>query len=394
MKPFRHVQAVCRELEKENLPGYSLRIMTGEETALEIYQGVHDIETGTPLNETHLFRQASLSKIPLYTTMMILWEQGAFDLQDPISRFFPEWKESNVLDNTAGKPVLRPAKREIRVEDILTMRCGLPYCNMPDPESKDPIYRGMSVCLKPLFDRGHFTLREQIAAVSEAPLAADPGERWIYGFSSELAAGVVEAVTGMEVTDAMKKLLFAPLGITDIDSVYHGDAQQRMVGLYSWDSEGKLIPTFFPMDDKFLPGEEHDAGWRRLYGNVRDYSKISQMLALDGQLGGVRILKENTVKEMRKNRLTPSQMGDFEDPLQMGYGYGYGVRTFQSREKAGFPGGKEAFGWTGAFGTFCESDPQHRASIVFMHNTIPNKEAQTHLRIKQAFYEDLSEQEE
>lgn len=386
MSDFRAVDELLQSFVDGGLPGCSLHIAKDGENLYEGYFGYSDVEKKIPVTSESLFRQASMSKLPLYTTLMILYEQGKFLLSDPIYDFFPEWRHSTkFFTYPNGDTRIVPTGRPVTVRDVLTMRCGLPYCNFPG-ETDSGTLRYMQKKMQPLWDQGHFTLREQIAAMADVPQAFEPGRRWLYGFSSELAAGIIEAVCGKSVDDAFEELLFEPLGMTQTRSHYFGDAKERMVRLYQKTQEGTLSPINSPLDDKHMPGKEHECGWARLFSTGADYTKLMQMLACGGVYRGTRIMGRKTIDLMRTNTLTENPSGVFGDLYNAGYGYGFGVRTLVDKQKGNHNGSVGAFGWTGGFGTWCESDPSEGLSIVYMHNMMPNEEVYYHLRVRAAAY--------
>lgn len=371
---------------RHGLPGCGLQICKNGETIYEGYAGYSNIEKKIPVTATSLFRQASMSKLPLYTTMMMLYERGYFLLSDPISNFFPEWKHSKkYIRHENGYLDAVPTDRPVTVADTLSMKCGLPYCNGPG-KTDNPTLQAMQEAMKPLWEKGHFTIREQVAAMAEVPQQFEPGSHWLYGFSSELAAGIIEEVCQKSIDDVFEELLFEPLEMHDTRSHYFEGAKERMVTLYGKSPDNKLTRINSPLDDKHLPGEEHQCGWARLFATVNDYSKLMQMLACGGMYKGKQIMGRKTIDLMRTNTLTPEMQKDIEDTYNGGYGYGYGVRTLIAPERGHHNGSLGAFGWTGGFGTWCESDPKEGVSIVYMHNMMPNDEQYYHLRVRNAAY--------
>ena len=383
MASYKQLDALLQSfVDDGGLPGCSLQIARHGETLYEGYFGYSDLEAKTPLTRDSIFRQASMSKIPLYTVMMMLYERGKFLLTDPIYNYFPEWKDTKkFVKNANGYVSAVPVEHPITISDILSMKCGLPYCNGP-VETDDPTLRAMAECMKPLWEKGHYTNREQIAAISGAPVAFEPGTQWLYGFSSELTCGVIEAVCGKSVDDVFQELLFDPLGMDNTRSHFFGDIESRMVKLYGVDKEGKLFPTSVAFDKKHRPEPEYETGWARLFSNVNDFTKLMQMLACGGEYKGKKIMGRKTIDMMRANGLPEA----FRDLYNAGYGYGYGVRTLIDKEKGNHNGSLGAFGWTGGFGTWCEADPEDGVSIVYMHNRIPSGEAYYHLRMRAAAY--------
>lgn len=383
MATAKDIDRLLESFVERGLPGCSLKVMQRGETLYEGYFGYTDLTGMTPVTRDSLFRQASMSKIPLYTAMMMLYERGRFLLTDPVGDYLPEWKTSRkYVCHPNGHVSIVPTDSPITIRDTLSMKCGLPYCNSDAP-TQDITLRGMQECMKPLWEKGHYTLQEQLAAVSAAPLACEPSSHWIYGFSSELAAGIIEKVCDKPVNDALKELLFDPLEMENTAGIFFDGAKERMVALYALDADGKYVPGPAFFDKKHMPGAENEAGWARLFSNVEDYSHLIQMLACGGVWEGRRIMSGKTIDLMRTNVLSETQLKDFPD---RGYGYGYGVRTLIDRAAGDLNGSPGSFGWTGGFGSWCEADPTEGLSIVYMHNLIPNGEQYYHPRVRTISY--------
>lgn len=386
MSSVKDIDRLLQDFVDGGLPGCALMITRRGETLYEGYFGYADIENKKPVTAQSVFRQASLSKIPLYTVLMMLYERGLFLLTDPIDKYFPEWKNpKKVVKNPNGYLEIVPTQRPITVSDILSMKCGLPYCHGVS-NSTDPTLKAMEKCMEPLWKKGHYTLREHIVAISQAPLAFEPGEHWLYGFSSELAAGLIEVVCDKSIDDVFQELLFDPLEMTNTGSHYFSDIEERMVVLYQKRPDNVITPAIHTFDETHRNGAQYERGWARLFSTARDYSNLVHMLANGGVHKGKRIIGRKTIDMMRSNGLNAVQLQDFTDGYNAGYGYGYGVRTLIDKNLGNHNGSLGAFGWTGGFGTWCEADPTEGLSIVYMHNMIPNEEKYYHLRIRNAAY--------
>jgi len=385
MSTRKELDALLQNFVDNALPGCALQVAQKGKTIYEGYFGYSDIENKVPVTKDSIFRLASMSKIPLYTTMMMLYERGKFNLTDPVWKYLPEWKESKKFVKTEnGEVKVVPTDRPINISDALSMKCGLPYCNSAAP-TDDLAMQTMQECMKPLWEKGHFTVQEHIAAMSKAVLNFEPGTHWQYGFSSEITAALIEVIADKPIDDVFEEFLFNPLGMDNTRSRFFGDIQERMVKLYA--RKGNELELLnLPFDDKHLPGPEHEAGWARLFSNVNDYTKLMQMLANGGEYDGVKIMGRKTIDMMRANGLDEIQMKDIKDLYNAGYGYGYGVRTLVDKEQGNHNGSLGAFGWTGGFGTWCEADPEDGVSIVYMHNMMPNMEEYYHLRMRTAAY--------
>jgi CubicO group peptidase (beta-lactamase class C family) len=386
MSSVRDMDALLKRFVDEGLSGCGCKVMQRGNTLYEGYFGMADKEAGTPVDKRSVFRMASMSKIPMYTVCMMLYEAGVYNLTDPVSDYLPEWKDlKKYVKMPNGDLKVVPCEKQLTVGDIFSMKCGLPYCNGPMP-TNDPTLASMQECMKPLWERGYYTNAEQVAATSKAILACEPGEKWIYGFSSEISVALIEKVTGKGIDTVMKEMLFDPLEMNDTRSRFFGDIESRMVKNYMVGDNN--TPHFDPrkLDEKHIPGPEHEQGWARLFSTVEDYSHLMQMLAEGGMYKGKKIIGRRTIDMMRSNGLSSEQLKGYTSMYEAGYGYGYGVRTLIDRQAGNHPGSLGSFGWTGGFGTWCEADPQDGVSIVYMHNQIPNMEEYYHHLVRQVAY--------
>ncbi len=384
---YENVDRLLQSFVDQGLPGCTLHIAQHGKTLYEGCFGYADVENKVKMTPSNVFRMASMSKLPLYTTLMVLYERGLLVMDDPISKYFPEWKTSKkVVRDADGTERAVSTDRPVLVKDVMTMACGLPYCFPAMKDSKNFTERSMASCLAPLWDKGSYGLREEIRALSEAVLAFEPGTHWMYGYSSELAAGLIEAICDKPANDAFADILFKPLGMTDTAPHYFGDIRERMVRLYAQKPDGTFALTSTDMDLKHEPGEENQKGNPRLFSTGRDYTRLMQMLACGGELDGVRIMGRKTIDLMRTNTLNEQQMRDFTDDYNKGYGYGYGVRTLIDKSLGNNNGSFGAFGWTGGFGTWCEADPEDGVSIVFMQNLFPALDNNIHGQIRTVSY--------
>ena len=275
MSTFKDLDRLLQGFTDSGLPGCTLHVTQRGKLIYEGCFGWSDIENRVPVTERSVFRMASMSKLPLYTVMMMLYERGKYLMTEPVSRYLPEWTESKKYVRTpTGTLKAVPTDRPMLIEDVLTMKCGLPYCNFRGP-TDDPTVQSMQECMKPLWEKGCYTVREHVAAMSKAVLAFEPGTHWLYGFSSEITAALIEVLCDKPIDEVFREMLFDPLGMDDTRSRFFGDIPERMVKLYARDGEGKLSLTTMPFDSKHLPGPEHEEGWARLFSTGRDFSTVS-----------------------------------------------------------------------------------------------------------------------
>lgn len=390
MYNFTKLDALLKEFAAKSVPSCACAVAKDGELIYEGYYGYADIETKKPADSGSLYRQASMTKLVTYTVLMMLYERGAFLMHQPISDFFPEWAhKTKFVRQSDGSVDAVPLEKPITVKDAVVMSCGMPYCFGPaDKDCDDPTMLAMSRAMEPVFAKGHYRVREAIRALADAPVAFEPGTHWLYGFGSELVAGIVEELTGMPLYKVMSEYIFRPLDMCDTDTLFRDDLEERLVSPYMKTPEGfKKMPK--SIDKSQYPGEKNEEGRPSIMTNVRDFSKLLQMWACGGVYKGKRRMGEKTLELMRTNCLSGDALYEFQhenNGYNNGYGYGYGVRTLLGRYPGGASGSPGSFGWTGGFGTWCEADPVEHVSIAYMHNVMPNMEMEHHHRIRAVAY--------
>lgn len=395
MADFKELDRLLQKYVDDGLPSCGCVIARKGEILYENYFGWADMEAKVRLDASHVFRQASLTKIAMYTAAMMLFEQGRFLMTDPLYEYFPEFKNATKLvTKPNGLLEVVPVDNPILVRHIFQMTCGLPYeMIMGGVPVQHPTAAAMAREMTKLREKGYFTLREQIRAAARVPLAFEPGTRFLYGFASELTAGLLEEICGKSAELVIKEMLFDPLGMDSSANFLCGDLEERLVKDY-YLKPGKSLGD---EDAFFLPTPEQEArfvgplgtvpGFSRVITNCRDYTKLMQMLACGGSYNGVKLLGRKTIDLMRCNALSPQVLReDFTNNYLAGYGYGYGVRMLLDRyagQHNGIPG---QFGWTGGSGTWAEASPEEGLSVVYMHNLQPNLEEYHHLRMRATAY--------
>lgn len=395
MANFKDMDDLLKKFTDDGLPNAACIIAKQGEILYEGYSGWQDIENQIPLTRESTFRQASLTKIAMYTTAMMLYEQGRFLMNDPISKYFPEWKYSKkMVRNADGSFDVVPTDNPITVKNIMNMTCGLPYhMIIGGVRVQHPTSEAMWHYMEPLMANRYYTLREQIEAMSQVPLAFEPGTHHLYGFASELTAGLLEAVCGKPAELVIKEMLFEPLGMDHSANFFNGIVEKNMVKDYFLRKGKKLGDE----NALFICPEEMEVnmagplgtvpGFSRVISNCWDYTKLMQMLANGGVYDGQRIMGRKTIDMMRTNTLSDDMIkNDFANEYLAGYGYGYGVRTLMDKYEGHHNGSLGQFGWTGGSGTWAEADPSEGVSIVYMHNLQPNMEVYHHLRMRAIAY--------
>jgi CubicO group peptidase (beta-lactamase class C family) len=352
--------------------------------------GLRDIEAKLPVERDTIFRIASMSKPVVSAAAMILMEQGAMRLDDPISKWAPEFARMRVLrrpDSSLDDTC--PAPRAITVEDLMTHRSGLSYAFT----AKGPL----SQALEDRFGlklEGWRSPDEWMSALASLPLSYAPGERFNYGHSTDVLGFIIGRVAGSSMREAMQELLFTPLSMADTDFWVPPEKRARAAVLYQSPAPG----TFTPLPLAGFLDESPPvitAGGQGLVSTADDYLIFARMLLGGGQINGTQVLSPESVRLMTSNRLTPDQRRDiqFGIPFFMAQGFGLGVSVVMDAKKNAWMGlgSAGAFGWPGLFGGWWQVDPQRQTVMLWLQQTMPpqappgNSNAMGDSRMAEAF---------
>ncbi|HET9446826.1 MAG TPA: serine hydrolase domain-containing protein, partial [Steroidobacteraceae bacterium] len=263
--------------------------------------GWRDIETRTPMRADTLFRIASMTKPITSVAALMLLEEGRIALDDPISRWAPEFASPRVLRDPVGRvDDTVPAQRAITIEDLLTHRSGIAYAFF----SEGPLAQAYERALgNPVMNRS--TPDEWLAAIGALPLAYQPGERFHYGHSTDVLGFLIGRIESKPLRQVLQERILEPLGMADTDFWLPREKRGRLASLYAYDEKtsglAKVEPEMYDDPPAYTPG---GGG---LISSAADYHRFARMLLGEGVLDGVRILQPETVRLMRTNRLTAAQ---------------------------------------------------------------------------------------
>lgn len=326
--------------------------------------GHRDVAAGKPMTRDTLFRIASMTKPVTSVAALMLMEEGKLNLDDPITRWMPEFSDMKVLNDATG-PIddVRPASRDITVEDLFTHRAGLAY----GFTSIGPIAHAHEKVLgSPLANP--LAPDEWLERLGSLPLSYDPGERFHYSHATDVLGFLVSRVEGAPLGEVLRRRIFDPLGMSDTDFWAPPEKRDRLARLY------RINPQTDQLEDVSFPHAEappeFEGGGGGLISSADDYLRFARMLLNGGELDGARLLKPETVALMRDNRLSEEQrqvpfMGI---PFWMGQGFGLGVSVITDPEKQAWMGAGSAgsFGWPGAFGTWWQADPEEDMVMLYL----------------------------
>ncbi|MDD3168585.1 MAG: serine hydrolase, partial [Eubacteriales bacterium] len=290
MKNFIPLENLLGEFVSENHRGPSsccCAVAKEGKTLYEGYFGYANREAGIKSNPDTLYRMFSMTKIVTCTAAMMLFEQGKFLLNEPISDYLPEFKDMSVcktLDN--GKMVIEKAKQPILIKHAFTMSCGIGY-----PSDGTPTSLALQKIISEFAGEGEFDLRTHLKAMATVPLAFEPGTRWLYGHGHDLIAGLIEVISGKSIGNFFHENIFDPLEMKNTDYRYHGGNEANMAVCYKTDDNTpKLTPSVGFLDANHQPDAIYEAGGAGLYSTLRDYLIFSQMLANGGVHKGERLI--------------------------------------------------------------------------------------------------------
>ncbi|HEV2498764.1 MAG TPA: serine hydrolase domain-containing protein [Terriglobia bacterium] len=324
--------------------------------------GKKDMTTGTPMTDNTIFRVFSMSKPITSTAMMILYEEGKWNPEDPIAKYIPEFAHLKVFAgyDRSGKMILEDPVHPPTMRELMTHTAGFTYGFFAN-DPVDKMYLEQHVLESS-------SLQEMIDKLAKIPLLYQPGTEWVYSLSVDIQGYLVQKLSGMPLPDFMRERIFEPLGMKDTGFYVPADKWSRLATLYGVSKDGALIPYSGPLNIDFSKPPSLPSGGGGLVSTASDYLRFAQMLLNGGELDGARILASPTVKLMSSNHLHANlmtgQFGIGVQHIRPGFGYGYDMAVFTDPALADNPVGKGTFLWDGAAGTWFWVDPQY--DIVFV----------------------------
>lgn len=330
-------------------------------------------------NEKDLYYLFSASKVITCTAALRLVEDGKLGIDDPVSKYLPEFTRLYVLKD--GEKV--PAKNTLTVRHLFSMQGGFNY-NLG--------FEGIKR-VKAETDNKAST-REIVAAIAEMPLSFEPGENYQYSLCHDILAAVIEVASGKKFSEYLNEVIFAPLSVKNISFVPTDEIMKRMKQQYVVDPV-----TFTAMPQSatcaYRLSDNYESGGAGMIASLADYIKIADAIACGESADGYRILKPETVQLMKTNQLCETALNTFRSPTShfKGYGYGMGVRTMMDRRADNSLSPVGEFGWDGAAGAFCLIDTDNHLSIFYAQHVLGCGYVYTnvHKAIRNLVYKALAE---
>jgi CubicO group peptidase (beta-lactamase class C family) len=361
-------KAMERYVADDAVAGTVSLVLRDGQVVLERAHGWRDKERRQAMTPDTIFRIASQTKALTSVAALILMEEGRLGLADPVSRYVPAFAKLTVMQSGEAGMTAVPARRAITVRDLLTHTSGYSYGTGRNVAA---LYEAQG--LGPAAGEGWYFADkdEPICASMERlatlPLVAQPGEAWVYGYSTDVLGCVVERVSGRSLDEYLRNTIIEPLGMQDTHFYLPESKRDRLAVVYASGPGGRAVraPEGARGQGHYVTGPRRSySGGAGLLSTARDYARFLEMIRNGGALDGVRILSPRTVA-----LLTTNQSGTLYPVAGLGWSL-----AFETTERVGANGldGVGAYGWGGAYGSVYKVDPQSRMVMVFLMQLIPN----------------------
>jgi CubicO group peptidase (beta-lactamase class C family) len=335
---------------------------------------------GVDMPANGIFRIASQTKAVTSVAVMILQEEGKILLDEPIARYIPEFAHTRVAvpsedkKNPLGYTTV-PPRRQITIRDLLTHTAGISYGD--GPAEKEYLAAGIHGWY--LADKAE-PICEIIKKLAALPFDAQPGERWVYGYNTDILGCLVERLSGMTLAEFLAKKITGPLGMADTCFFLPEDKINRFTSVYGVDEKGGIKLIEDARDNFYVKGPRVCyAGGAGLLSTAEDYARFLLMLQGGGKLGETRILSPKSVELM-----TVDHVGSLYEP-----GFGLGFWVTERLGSNGQPGTVDSFGWGGAYHTTYWVDPVEKLVAVLMTQLMPAGNSDLHARFRTMVYQSI-----
>ena len=328
--------------------------------------GERDLEDDQPMREDAIFRIASQTKAIVSVGIMLLQERGELLITDPVGKYIPEYMETTVaVANGNGGYDIVPAKRPITIRDLLTHTAGIGHGNgVASDRWEEAGIQGW------YFAHRDEPVLETVKRMAELPMDAQPGERFVYGYNTDILGALIVAITGQPLDQFLRENILEPLAMMDTHFYLPPEKEDRLAVVYSATEDGlERAPDESRMvaQGAYVEGPRRSfSGGAGLLSTATDYARFLQMMLNGGELNGERILSPKTVELM-----TVSHLGEVVFPWNAGTGFGLGFYVLEDFGARGIPGSVGEFGWGGAYHSTYWVDPVKELVVVYFTQVIP-----------------------
>lgn len=372
-----HLQG--RYIDEGKISGCQLALMRHGHLAYQRSLGQMDLGRGRSMADDAIFRIYSMTKPVTSVALMMLYERGLFQLDDPVSRWVPSWREQCVYVAGDGKGPFQtePLRRSVSIRDLLRHTSGLTYggqlMSVGVEHPVDYRYRSLQATS---IDR-HGSMLAFMDKLSQIPLAYQPGEQWMYSLATDACGALVEIISGQPFPEFLQEHIFDPLSMVDTGFQVRPHQRSRLVVNYRRDSNQRLELIDDSETSSYLDEPAFFSGGGGLVGTTADYLRFCEMLRHGGELDGARVLGPRTLEMMTRNHLKDGKdlaawaLGMFSESPNRGVGFGLGFASVIDPVVAGVMGGGDYY-WGGAASTLFLVDPREQISLVFMTQLMPS----------------------
>ena len=362
-----------------SLPGAVVAVLRDGAIVYEEAVGYSDVEGGRRIETDAIFRIASQTKAVVSVAVMMLQEDGALLISDPLGKYLPAYTETTVAaPREGGGYDVVPADRPITIRDLLTHTAGIGYGYGPGGDRwQQADITGW------YFAHRDEPVRATVDRMAALPFQAQPGSRFVYGYATDILGALVEAVSGLPLDEFLSTRIFEPLDMRDTYFYLPGDKTDRLAVVYGHAGPGDLsrAPDGPGMDTQgqYVAGPRKSfSGGAGLLSTARDYARFLQMTLNGGHLGDARILSPASVALM-----TANHVGDL---MGNGVGFGLGFQVRLDLGAAGQLGSKGDYGWGGAYHTTYWVDPAERLVVVYFTQLRGNLPVDDHAKLRALVY--------
>lgn len=359
--------------------GVLLVARRGQVAFLEAF-GQRDVEARSPMREDTMFRIASQTKALVSTAVMMLQEDGRLLITSPVGKYLPEFRETSVaVPRSGGGYDVVKAKRAITIRDLLTHTSGVGYGGGPASDQ----WEKAGITGWYFADRDE-PIRDTVSRMAALPFESQPGERWVYGYSTDILGALAERVSGQPLDELLRTRIFAPLGMTDTHFYVPASKKDRLATVYSIGPSGQLERTpdqgGMVSQGAYASGPKMSfSGGAGLVSTARDYARFLQMMLNGGELDGKRLISRKTVELMTTNHLRGIPYND-------GQGFGLGFSVVTDVGARGIPGSLGEFGWGGAYHSTYWVDPKEQMAVVYLTQLLPAGDVDDHAKVRALLY--------
>ena len=382
-------------VQNDQLAGGVLFVSRHGKTIMHRAFGWQDKEQAIPMNTRSLHRIASQTKAFTSVAIMMLQEQGALLISDPLSKYFPEWADTTVAIADDSQPSgyrIVPADRPITIRDLLTHTAGINY----GWGTAQAAWQQAGI-VGWYFAGDEESMRSKVRRMAALPQAAQPGSAFVYGYNTDILGALVEHLSGQNLGEFLRQHLFVPLQMRDTYFFVPASEQSRLSVVYASTAAGlQRQPSAADADaDNFYFGQGHYlqgqvSGSRSYSGGAgavataADYARLLEMLRRGGELDGVRILGRKSVELMSVNHLAPSIVDN-----RPGSGFGLGFNVVTDLGQTGQLGSVGSYGWGGAYHSTYWIDPEEALVVSYVTQLIPAQGIDDHAKLRTLLYQAL-----